>query len=119
MKYLLLVLELTIVSFSLFAEQEKSSESSTIYFELGEISAPLSFYTDHWNPKEKLPLKLPGIRVEEKDLVDLDKAIKESIEAQDLLRSQNSSLFISNSWTLSIESKEELCEETVTDETQE
>ena len=62
------------------------------YFELGEISAPLSFYTENWNPKEKLPLKLPGIRVEEKNLVvDLDEAIRKSREEQDLLRSQKKS----------------------------
>ena len=79
---------------------------------IGEISVPLSFYTENWDPKEKLPLKLPGIRVEEKDLVvNLDEAIKKSRENQDLLRSQNSWLFDSNPWLSSIESKEEFYEE--------
>jgi hypothetical protein len=79
MKYLL-ALNLVIFSSLLFANEEKSSESSLLYFELEEISAPLSFYTEDWNPKEKLPLKLSGIRVEEKDfVVDLDEAIKKAL----------------------------------------
>ena len=120
MKHRLLILYVTLIFSQLIAEEEETSESSTIYFELGEISAPLSFYTEHWDPKEKLPLKLPGIRVEEKDLVvDLDKAIKASREEQDLLRSQNSWLFESNSWVPPIESKEEFYEEAETYEMQE
>ncbi|MEX0961601.1 MAG: hypothetical protein WDZ28_01940 [Simkaniaceae bacterium] len=83
----------------LIAEEEVLAEPAKLYFELGEISAPLSFYTENWDPKEKLPLKLPGIRVEEKDLVfDLEKDIKASREEQDLLRSQNSWLSDSNPW---------------------
>jgi hypothetical protein len=113
MKHLLVALKLVVFSSHLFAaEEESSSESSLLYFELGEISAPLSFYTENWNPKEKLPLKLPGIRVEEKDLVvDLDEAIRKSREEQDLLRSQNSWLSDSNLWIPPIESKEEFYEE--------
>jgi len=110
MKYLL-ALNLIVFSSPLFTDEESSSESSLLYFELGEISAPLSFYTENWNPKEKLPLKLPGIRVEEKDLVvDLDEAIRKSREEQDLLRSQNSWLPDSNPWYPPIESKEEFYE---------
>lgn len=105
MKYRLLILCSTLTFSQLNAEEEEASE--TLYFELGEISAPLSFYTENWDPKEKLPLKLPGIKVEEKDLVvDLDKAIKTSREKQDLLRSQNSWLSDSNSWIPPIESNE-------------
>lgn len=112
MKHLLVALKLVVFSSYLFADEESSSESSLLYFELGEISAPLSFYTENWNPKEKLPLKLPGIRVEEKDLVvDLDEAIRKSREEQDLLRSQNSWLSDSNPWIPPIESKEEFYEE--------
>ena len=91
-----------------------------LYFELGEISAPLSFYTENWDPEEKLPLKLPGIRVEEKNLVvDLDKAIKESREEQDLLRSQNSWLSETNPWIPPIETKEEFYEVIESNEGQE
>jgi hypothetical protein len=68
-----------------------------------------------------LPIILPGgERVEEKDLiVDLNKAVKEAREQQDLLRSQNSWLSNYNPWVPSIASKEELYEEIETDETQE
>ena len=118
MKYRRLILYSTLICSQLIAEEEESSD--TLYFELGEISVPLSFYTENWDPKEKLPLKLPGIRVEEKDLVvDLDKAIKASREEQDLLRSQNSWLFESNPSVPPIESKEELYEEVETYELQE
>lgn len=120
MKYAFLELCLTIFSIQLIAEKEMPSEPVTQWFELGEISVPLSFYTENWDPKEKLPLTLPGIRVEEKDLVvDLDKAIKASREEQDLLRSQNSWLFESTPWIPPIESKEKLYEEMVPDEMQE
>lgn len=108
----LLILTLVVFSHSLFADEEKPSESALLYFELGEISAPLSFYTDNWNPKEKLPLKLPGICVEEKNLViNLDEAIKRSREEQDLLRSQNSWLSELNPWIPNRESQEEFYEE--------
>lgn len=70
---------------------EEASEPHLIYFEMGPISAPLSFYTENWDPKQQLPPKLPGVKIEEKDLVvNLDEAIKKSREEQDLLRSQNS-----------------------------
>ena len=112
MKHRLLILYSTLIFSQLIAEEEEPSESTKLYFELGEISAPLSFYTENWDPKEKLPLKLPGIRVEEKDLVvDLDEAIRKSREEQDLLRSQNSWLSDSNPWIPPIESKEEFYEE--------
>ena len=93
--------------FSQLVAEEETSESFMIYLELGELSAPLSFYTENWDPKEKFPLEHLGIPVEEKNLIDLDKAIKASREKQDLLRSQTSWLFESNPWVPPIESKEE------------
>ena len=108
MKYRLLMLCLTLILSQLVAEEEPPSEAYPIFFIEIELTAPPSFYTDSWDPKEKFPLKLPGIRVEEKNLVvDLDKAIKASREKQDLLRSQTSWLFESNPWVPPIESKEE------------
>ena len=117
MKYLFLILCLTIISYQLFAEEELPSESSSIFYGEIVLTVPPSFYTDSWNPKEKLPLKLSGILVEEKDLiVDLDKAIKKSREEQDLLRSQNSWLSENTPWVPSIVSKAELYEEVETNE---
>ena len=105
MKYRLAIFCSMLIFSQLVAEEGEASHA--LYFELGEISAPLSFYTENWDPKEKLPLKLRGIRVEEKNLIiDLDKAIKASREEQDLARSQNSWLSDSNSWIPPIESKE-------------
>jgi hypothetical protein len=112
MKYLFLVFHSTIFFASLLAEEVDPSDSYTLYFELGEISAPLSFYTDSWDPKETLPLKFHGIRVEEKNLVvNLNEAIKKSREEQDLLRSQNSWLFEPNPWIFQIKTKEDCYEE--------
>ena len=54
----------------LMAEEEESAQTSILFFELGEISVPLSFYTDSWDPKQELPIFLPGgKRAEEKDLI--------------------------------------------------
>lgn len=120
MKYLFLVLHLTALLSPLLAEEKEPSDSYTIYLEIGELSAPLSFYTDSWDPKEKLPLSLPCLRVEEKNLVvNLDQAIKKSREEQDERRSQNSWLFKSDPWIPPIESKEEVYEEIDTNESQE
>ena len=121
MKYRLLILCSTLIFSQLVAEEEPPSESSPIFSVEIELTAPPSFYTSSWDPKEKLPLKLPGIRVEEKNLVvDLDKAIKASREEeQDLLRSQNSWLSESNPSVPPIESKEEFYEEVETYEMQE
>lgn len=69
MRYLLLTLCSTALSCHLMAEEEPA-ETSTLFFELGEITAPLSFYTDSWDPKQELPIILPGgQRVEEKDRI--------------------------------------------------
>ncbi len=59
----------------LVAEEGEPTQTSTLFFELGEITAPLSSYTDSWDPKQELPIILPGgKRVEEKDLiVSIDK----------------------------------------------
>lgn len=117
MKYLFLILQPAILFFPLFAEEEPS-ESSIIYFELGEISAPLSFYTEDWDPKQKLiPILPDGKKIEEKDLiVDLDKAIKAANEEQDLLRSQRSWLYEARSWPSYICSQEEYHEEIESEE---
>ena len=103
MKCLSLVLCAAVLSCQLIAEEEEPPEFSTLYFDLGEISAPLSFYTEDWNPKQKLlPILPDGQRVEEKDLiVDLDNAIKESRKEQDLLRSQKGWLYEARSWPIS------------------
>jgi|JI10StandDraft_1071094.scaffolds.fasta_scaffold240198_2 hypothetical protein len=106
MKYLL-ALNLLIFSSPLFADEESSSESFLLHLEIGKISAPLSFYREDWNPKEKIPLKFLGIPVEEKNLVvNLDEAIRASRKEQDSIRSQNGWLTESNS---SI-STDEFCE---------
>jgi hypothetical protein len=59
--------------------EENSFETFTLFFELEEISVPLSFYTDSWDPKQKLPIFFPGgKRVEEKDLiVSIDKIARD------------------------------------------
>lgn len=112
MKFLFLVLHSATFFFPLFAEEE-ASESSTFYSEQGEISAPLSFYTEDWDPKQKLlPILPEGQKVEEKDLiVDLDNAIKESRKEQDLLRSQNGWLHEARSWPIYTWPQEEYHEE--------
>ena len=117
MKYLFLVLQSAILLSPLFAEEE-SSDSPVIYFELGEISAPLSFYTEDWDPKQKLlPILPEGQKVEEKDLiVDLDDAVKESRKEQDLLRNQNSWLYEARSWPIYTWSQEEYHEKIESEE---
>lgn len=99
MKHFFLGLHLGIFFFPLFAKNE-SSESPINYFELGEISAPLSFYADNWDPKQnQLPILLEGQKVEATNLiVDLDIAVKKSLEEQDLIRNQNSWLHEARSW---------------------
>ncbi len=120
MKYLFLMLCSTSIYYQLIAEEAHSPGSLAVisdWIELPlpswiELTAPPSFYTDDWDPKEKLPLMLPGIRVQENNLIlDLDKAIKESREKQDLLRSENSWLSETPSWPTSVESHEEYYEE--------
>ncbi len=63
------------ISCQLIAKEEEPTQTSTLFFELGEITAPLSSYTDSWDPKQELPIILPGgKRVEEKDrIVSIDK----------------------------------------------
>jgi hypothetical protein len=80
MRYLFLILCAGVISCQLMAEEEEPAETSTLFFELGEITAPLSFYTESWDPKQELPVILPGgKRVEEKDLiVSIDKAPRTS-----------------------------------------
>ena len=80
MRYLFLVFCSGVISCQLMAEEEEQVETSTLFFELGEITAPLSFYTESWNPKQELPIILPGgKRVEEKDLIiSIDKAPRTS-----------------------------------------
>ncbi len=120
MKYLFLMLCSTSIFYQSIAEEAPSPESPAVYsdwIELTlpgwiELTAPPSFYTDDWDPKEKLPLMLPGIRVKEGNLiVDLDKAIKESREKQDLLRSESSWLSETSFWPISVESLEKYYEE--------
>jgi hypothetical protein len=119
MHYRFLMPCLLLIFYQLAAEKESSESPSIIVLDV-KLSVPLSFYTDSWNPKEKLPTALPGIRIEEKDLVvDLDKAIKKSREEQDLMRIQNCSLFDTNYWSSPIELKEEIDERTITREMQE
>ncbi len=124
MKYLFLMLYSTSIFYQLIAEEAFSPDSSD-WIELTlpdgiEFTVPPSFYTDAWDPKEKLPLIFDGIRVEEKDLIiDLDKAIKESREEQDLLRSERSWLSDSSSWTISIGRHEEYYEEIDDDDDEE
>ena len=64
-----------VISCPLMAEEEPT-KTSTLFFELGEITAPLSSYTDSWDPKQELPIILPGGKhVEEKDrIVSIEKA---------------------------------------------
>lgn len=120
MKHGLLILYVTLIFSQLIAEEEESSEPINLYFEMGELSVPLSFYTENWDPNEKLPLTIGGIRVEEKNLiVDLDKAIKASREEQDLLRSQNTWLSNPNPWIPLVETKEVSCVEIESDEMEE
>jgi hypothetical protein len=120
MKCRFLILHLSLLFSQLTAEEKESSEPILLYFEFGELSVPLSFYTENWDPNEKLPLKLPGIKVEEKNLiVDLDKAIKASRKEQDRLRSQNSCFSGSSPWIPPIELREMSCEEIEFDEMQE
>ncbi len=113
----LLILYSALLFSQLIAEEE---EPIMLYFELGELSVPLSFYTENWDPTEKLPLTLNGVRVEEKSLiVDLDKAIKTSREKQDLLRSQNSWFSDTTPWIPPIESREVSYREIESDQMQE
>ncbi len=92
MKYVFLALYFNAFSSHLIAEEENPAEESVQWFELGEISAPFSFYTEDWDPtQELLPILPGGQRVEKKDLiVDLDKSIREAREREDFLRSQKS-----------------------------
>jgi hypothetical protein len=110
-KYLFLVLHPAIFFCPLLAEEE-ADDSAIFYFELGEISVPLSFYMKDWDPKQKLlPILPDGKRVEEKDLiVNLDKSIKEAREQQDLLRSQRSWLSDPMAGMIRIEIGEEFYE---------
>lgn len=120
MKHRFLILCSTLIFFQIAAEEELTPESDQFFYGEIELSAPLSFYTDSWDPNEKLLPKLHGIRVEEKNLVvDLDKAIEEAMKAQDLLRSQNGWLSESNPWVSSLTIKAELYEELNSDEMEE
>ena len=70
MRYLFLMLCLGVISCQLMAEEEEMVETATLFFELGEITVPLSCYTESWDPKQELSIILPGgKRVEEKDLI--------------------------------------------------
>lgn len=118
-KTLLVVLNLTLFSSLSFASEIEISKPIYFYLDLEKLSAPLSFYTDQWNPKEELPLIVDGKRVEEKDLVvNSDELNKKNREEQDLIRMQNSSLFESHPWVPYVESKEEYWEVIESDETQ-
>ncbi len=50
---LFLALHPSVLFFSLLAE-EQANDSSIFYFEPEELSAPLSFYTENWDPQQKL-----------------------------------------------------------------
>ena len=89
MNYGLLILCSTLVVYPLAADDEPSTESSETISWLIKLEVPASWYTDSWDPTEKLPLKINGVLVEEKDLiVDLDEAIRKSIERNDRLRQE-------------------------------
>lgn len=87
MKYLFLTLGLPISLCPLLAED--ASTDSILSGKI-ELLVPPSFYTEDWNPEEKLPLRLPGLEIDEKNLVvNLDQSIKESRMEHDLLRGQD------------------------------
>lgn len=70
MRYLFLALYPIAVFCQPVVEESEPIQTSTLFFELGEITAPPSSYTDAWDPKQELPIILPGgKRVEEKDLI--------------------------------------------------
>jgi hypothetical protein len=75
MRYLFFIPCSIVILSQLMAEEEESIKTSTLFFELGEITAPLSSYTDSWDPKQELPIILPGGKhVEEKDrIVSIEK----------------------------------------------
>jgi hypothetical protein len=80
MKSLFLTICSAIFCFQLTAEEKDLSETYTLFFELGEITAPLSFYTESWDPKQELPPILPeGQCFEEQDLIiSIDKSPRTS-----------------------------------------
>ena len=114
MKHLFLMLFSISVFYQLIAEEAPSFECPNAFSNWIEITlpegielvAPPSIYTDAWDPKQKLPLMLPGCQFSKGGLiVDLDKAIQESRKQQDLLRSQNNQIFETPSWPITVETR--------------
>ncbi len=114
MKHLFLLLYLISVFYQLVAEEAPSLESPDAFSDWIELSlpdgielvTPPSIYSDAWDPKQKLPLILPGCQVRQGGLIiDLDKAIQEWRKQQDLLRSQNNQIFETSSWPITVETR--------------